>query len=116
MNYETIKQNTKQKFETGDFKPGDIFSEMLSYWEVIIAVEGDNLTIISGQPTNGNLELKTLSKEEFKHHCQYKHTNGYWIDFMKNNTSRVSDYIEAYIEQMKLSKEDIREFKLDLLI
>jgi hypothetical protein len=35
---------------------------------------------------------------------------------MKNNPGRVSDYIEAYIEQMKLSKEDIREFKLDLLI
>jgi hypothetical protein len=116
MNYETIKQNTKQKFETGDFKPGDIFSELLSYWEVIIGVEGDNLTIISGQPTNGNLKLKTLTKEEFKYYCQYKHRDGYWIDFMKNNPGRVSDYIEAYIEQMKLSKEDIREFKLDLLI
>jgi hypothetical protein len=35
---------------------------------------------------------------------------------MKNNPSKVSDYIEAYIEQMKLTPEDIREFKLDMIL
>lgn len=114
MNYNEIKNKTDEKFESGDFKPGDIFSEMLSNWKVIVQVEGDILTVIQGP--NTNLELKILTKEEFKHHCQYKHRDGYWIDFMKNNPSKVSDYIEAYIEQMKLTPEDIREFKLDMIL
>jgi hypothetical protein len=114
MNYNEIKNKTEEKFESGDFKPGDIFSEMLSNWKVIVRVEGDILTVIQGP--HSNLELKNFTKEEFKHHCQYKNSNGYWIDFMKNNPSRVSDYIEAYIEQMKLSPEDIREFKLDMIL
>jgi hypothetical protein len=114
MNYKEIKNKTDEKFESGDFKPGDIFSEMLSNWKVIIRVEGDKLTVIQGP--NSNLELKKFTKEEFKQNCQYKHGDGYWIDFMKNNPSRVSDYIEAYIEQMKLTPEDIRQFKLDLVL
>lgn len=114
MNYKEIKSKTDEKFETGDFKTGDIFSEMLSNWKVIINVEGDNLTVIQGP--HDNLELKNFTKEEFKQHCQYKNIDGYWIDFMKNNTSRVSDYIQAYIEQMKLTPDDIRDFKLDLLL
>lgn len=114
MNYNEIKNKTDEKFESGDFKPGDIFSEMLSNWKVIVRVEGDILTVIQGP--NTNLELKILTKEEFKHNCQYKHRDGYWIDFMKNNPSKVSDYIEAYIEQMKLTPEDIREFKLDMIL
>lgn len=114
MNYKEIKSKTDEKFETGDFKTGDIFSEMLSNWKVIISVEDNNLTVIQGP--NNNLELKNFTKEEFKHHCQYKHRDGYWIDFMKNNPRVVSDYIQAYIEQMKLTPDDIRDFKLDLLL
>lgn len=116
MNYNEIKNKTHQKFESGDFRPGDIFSEMLSYWEIIIRVEGDNLTIISGQPSNGSLVLKNLSKKEFKNYCRYKHTDGYWIDFMKNNPNRVKDYIESYIEQEDMTLDKIREFKLDLVL
>lgn len=114
MNYNEIKNKTDEKFESEDFKPGDIFSEMLSNWKVIVRVEGDILTVIQGP--HSNLELAFFTKEEFKHHCQYKHRDGYWIDFMKNNPSKVSDYIEAYIEQMKLTPEDIREFKLDMIL
>jgi hypothetical protein len=114
MDYQKIKTGTEQKFESLDFKPGDIFSEMLSNWKVIVRVERDNITVIQGP--HSNLELKIFTKEEFKNHCRYKHRDGYWIDFMKNNPSRVSDYIEAYIEQMKLTPQDIREFKLDMIL
>lgn len=114
MNYAEIKNKTVQKFESLDFQIGDIFSEMLSYWKVIIGVEGDELTIISGSHTN--LKLEYSNKEEFKYHCQYKHIDGYWIDFMGNNTKKVGDYIEAYIEQMKLTPDEIRDFKLELVL
>ncbi len=114
MNYDAMKKETERKFQTMDFKPGDIFSEMLSNWKVIVRVEGDQLTIISG--SHENLKLEYLTKEEFKYSCSYKNIDGYCIDFMKNNPSRISDYIEAYIEQMKLTTEDIREFKLDMIL
>jgi hypothetical protein len=39
MNYNEIKNKTDEKFESEDFKPGDIFSEMLSNWKVIVRVE-----------------------------------------------------------------------------
>jgi hypothetical protein len=35
---------------------------------------------------------------------------------MKNNPDKVKDYIEAFIEQQKMSLDKIREFKLDLLL
>lgn len=116
MNYTEIKDKTSQKFNLLDFQPGDIFSEMFSYWEVIIQVKDDNVIIVSGHPSNGDLKLKTLTKEEFKYHCQYKHTDGYWIDFMGNNTRKAGDYIEAYIEQMKLTTDETRDFKLELVL
>ena len=114
MIYDDMKKETERKFQSMDFKPGDIFSEMLSHRKVIIRVEGDELTIISGSHTN--LKLEHLTKEEFKYNCQYKNIDGYWIDFTKNNPDKVKDYIEAFIEQQNMSLDKIREFKLDLLL
>lgn len=56
MNYDAMKKETERKFQSMDFKPGDIFSEMLSHWKVIVRVEGDQLTIISGSHTNLKLD------------------------------------------------------------
>lgn len=114
MNYDAMKKETERKFRTMDFKPGDIFSEMLSHWKVIIRIEDNELTIISGSHTN--LKLEHLTKEEFKYNCSYKNIDGYCIDFMKNNPDKIKDYIEAFIEQQKMSLDKIREFKLDLLL
>lgn len=114
MNYTEIKNKTQQKFQSMEFQVGDIFSEMLSNWKVIVRVDGDKLTIISGP--HSNLKIEQSTKEEFKYNCSYKNIDGYWIDFMKNDTSRVSDYIEAYIEQMKFTADEIRDFKLDLVL
>ena len=114
MNYDAIKKETEKKFQSMDFKPGDIFSEMLSHWIVIVRVEGDQLTIISGSHTN--LKLEHLTKEEFKYNSSYKNIDGYSIDFMKNNPDKVKDYIESFIDQQKMSLDKVREFKLDLLL
>ena len=114
MNYDEIKNKTHQKFQSMDFQVGDIFSEMLSNWKVIVRVEGENLTIISGP--HSNLKIEQSTKEEFKYNCSYKNIDGYWIDFMKNDTNKISDYIEAYIEQQKMDLDKIRDFKIDLVL
>lgn len=114
MNYNYIRKKTCDKFESGDFMVGDIFSEMLSYWQVIIKVEGDQLTLITG--SSKNLKMSIVTKDQFTKSCQYKNTEGYWIDFMKNDIKKASDYLEAYCEQSSLSQSDIRELKLDLIL
>lgn len=113
MDYKEIKNSTNEKFESLDFKVGDIFSEMLSHWKVIIKVDNGILTAISG--STKNLKLESYSPQEFKHHCSYKNIPGYWIDFMKNDTTRASHYLEAYFEQVGMDISEIRNFKLDLV-
>lgn len=105
---------TNEKFESLDFKVGDIFSEMLSHWKVIIKVDSDVLTVISG--SSKNLKLESYTPEEFKNLCSYGNIPGYWIDFIKNDTQRASDYLQAYFEQIDMSQKEIRDFKLDLVL
>ena len=114
MNYKEMQLLTNEKFESLDFKVGDIFSEMLSHWKVVIKVDSDVLTVISG--SSKNLKLESYTPEEFKNHCSYKNIPGYWIDFMKNDTQRASDYLQAYFEQIDMSQKEIRDFKLDLVL
>lgn len=114
MDYQKIKQSTEQKFATRDFQQGDIFSEMLSYWEIIVKVELDTLYVI--QRVNGKFELKKFTIEEYVNHCQYSSGRGYWIDFMGNNQNKVKDYIEAFIEQEEMTLDKVRDFKLDLML
>lgn len=115
MNYNDIKSKTHQKFESGDFQPGDIFSEMLSYWEVILKRESDILTVI--QRKSNKLEIKKFTIEEYVGHCKYSSGYpGYWIDFMKNDPDTITSYIEAFIEQEGMTLDKIREFKLDLVL
>lgn len=114
MNYQKIKQSTEDKFSSLDFRPGDIFSEMLSYWEIIVKVELDTLYVI--QRVGSKFELKKFTIEEYVKHCQYGSGSGYWIDFMGNNQNRIKDYIDAYIEQEDMTLDKVRDFKLDLLM
>lgn len=110
-----MKNKTHKKFETLDFKPGDIFSEMLSYWEVIIKRERDILTVI--QRKSNKFEIRKFTIEEYVTHCKYSSGYpGYWIDFMKNDPDKIIDYIEAYIEQEDMTIDKIRELKLDLVL
>lgn len=114
MDYQKIKNNTDQKFESKEFQVGDIFCEMLSHWKVIVKVDNDKLTVISG--STKNLQLETYTPDEFKYHCSYKNIPGYWIDFMKNDTKRASDFIEAYCELSNMSQDEVRELKLNLVL
>lgn len=114
MDYSKINNETEEKFSSSDFKVGDIFSEMLSYWKVIIKVEGETLTLISG--TAQNLKIEVMSKSDFTYRCSYKNIPGYWIQFMKNDISRCADYLEAYFKQSGMNLQDIREMKLDLVL
>lgn len=114
MDYKKIQNQTKDKFESGEFMVGDIFSEMLSHWKVIIKVEGDQLTLITG--SSKNLKMSIVNKDEFTKSCRYGHIDGYWIDFMKNDTKRCGDFVEAYIEQQKMDPKQSRDFKLDLVL
>ena len=111
MDYNKMKNQTNEKFYSQDFVVGDVFCEMLSYWEVIVDITDDELTVI-----NNLFELKKYTYREFTIHCKYKHTEGYWIDFMKNDLRYVERYIKGYIEKNNLNQSDIREFKLDLLM
>lgn len=114
MNYSEIKNKTHQKFESKDFKVGDIFSEMLSYWEVIIKIEDDTLYVM--QRISDKLEIRKFTKDEYVKHCKYHSGIGYWIDFMKNDTDKIKFYVEAFIEQEEMTLDKIREFKLDLVL
>jgi len=114
MNYNSIKEATNNKFSNKDFKQGDIFSEMLSHWKVIIKVDGDRLTLITG--SSQNLKLEKINADDFVKLCSYKNIPGYWIDFMKNDTGRAQDYLEAYCEQQNMSIDEVRDMKLDLVL
>ena len=110
-----MKSKTDTKFEERDFVAGDIFSEMLSYWEVIVKRELDILTVI--QRKGGNYELQKFTIDEYVKHCQYSSSHpGYWIDFIKNDPEVVKSYIDAYIYQEDMTLDKSRDFKLDILL
>jgi hypothetical protein len=111
MDYNKMKNQTNEKFESQDFVVGDVFCEMLSYWEVIVDITDNVLTVI-----NNLFDIKKYTYEEFTTHCKYNNIPGYWIDFIKNDSIYVERYIKGYIEKNNLNQSDIREFKLDLLM
>ncbi len=116
MNYKEIKEKTKFKFESGLFNPGDIFSEMFSYWIVVISNNNGLIKTLEGTEKELTLvEYKT--PEEFHNKCKYKFgSGGYWIDFMSNNHNKAAEYIDWYCYKKQMSQSDIREFKLNTLL
>lgn len=111
MNYKEIVNGTKEKFQSLSFVPGDAFSEILSFWIVVISNKDGVIKTLEGRP--GNLKLATYqTPEEFRYRCSYKNIDGYWLDFMSNNQVKASNFIEHYFEQEEMTIEEIREFKL----
>ena len=114
MNYKEIVSKTKDKFQSMSFIPGDTFSEMLSFWIVVISNQNGMIKTLEGN--SGGLKLVTYeSPENFHNKCSYKNIDGYWIEFMSNNPQNKSDFIEYYFNQEKMTVEEIREFKLNEL-
>jgi len=114
MNYKEIVSRTKDKFQSMSFVPGDTFSEMLSFWIVVISNKSGVIKTLEGN--SGGLKLVTYqSPEVFKTKCGYKYGDGYWIEFMSNNLQKKSDFIEYYFNQEKMTVDEIRDFKLNEL-
>jgi hypothetical protein len=115
MNYKEMVNKTKQKFQSMTFEDGDTFSEMLSFWIVIISNKNGVIKTLEGN--SGGLKLVTYqSAEDFKNKCSYKNIDGYWLEFMSNNQKKKSDFLEYYFNQERMSDNEIREFKLDSLL
>jgi hypothetical protein len=114
MNYKEIVSKTKDKFQSMSFIPGDTFCEMLSFWIVVISNQNGVIKTLEGN--SSGLKLATYQPEEFKSKCQYKHSDGYWIEFMSNNPQKKSDFIQYYFEQEKMTVDEIRDFKLNELL
>ena len=113
--YEEILSKTEQKFNSLDFVQGDVFSEMFSHWKVIVSNVNGKIKTIEGN--SKKLTLREYeSPEDFKFHCSYKNSKGYWIDFMGNNPKKCDNFIEAYIEQQDMTIDEVREFKFSLIL
>jgi hypothetical protein len=117
MNYKEMLNKTREKFESMSFNQGDTFSEMLSYWIVVISNYKGQIKTLEG--TSNELKLVNYeSSESFRDKCSYKHNTGqgYWIDYMSNNHKKTSDFIECYCHQQQMSEDSIRDFKLNILL
>jgi hypothetical protein len=115
MNYKEMLNKTREKFESMSFNQGDTFSEMLHYWIVIISNYKGKIKTLEGN----SHELKLVSYESaeiFRDMCRYKHSDGYWIDYMSNNHKKTGDFIEHYFYQQKMTEDEVREFKLNTLL
>lgn len=59
------REITKEKFESLDFTPGDLFHEMYSFWKVVIKNDGGKITTLEGN--SSRVELKTYdTPQSFK--------------------------------------------------
>jgi hypothetical protein len=114
MNYKELQKNTSEKFQSKIFIPGDRFSEMLSYWVVVIKNTDGFLTTLEG--SHSNLKLGKYQSEEFANRFKYLHIDGYSIDYMGYDPQKVGIYIDTYCEQQKMSDSEIRDFKLDIIL
>jgi hypothetical protein len=100
MNYKEIVSKTKDKFQSMSFIPGDTFSEMLSFWIVVISNQDGMIKTLEGN--SDGLKLVTYeSPENFHNKCSYKNIDGYCIEY--------------YFYQEKMTIEEIRDFKLNEL-
>ncbi len=110
-----MQLKTNDKFQSLNFIPGDRFSEMLSWWAIIIKNTGGVLTTIEGSHSSLKLN-KYGSPEEFADKFKYKHTDGYSIDYMGYHLDKVGQYIDEYCQQQQMSEGEIRDFKLNTIL
>lgn len=92
------QKETQEYFEKEEYKVGDKFNEMLSFWIWIIKVEEDKILTIEGQPFD-RLELKEYTKEDFKKKCSYSTPtmdDKYWVYYSGNSLRGVTDIIQHY--------------------
>lgn len=65
-----------------DPQPGDLYSELYSFWLYVIAVAADTVVTMEGSPPvtfpdEGRVRIQT--KAEFKKRLSYESIPGYWV-------------------------------------
>ncbi len=89
-------------------EPGDYWNECLSGTCVILAVEGDQVTLCKKRKQVGPdhwtwdfSEIKTLSKTEFKRWISYDSIDGFWISVMP---AKHEWAVEAYLATLEVNQ------------
>lgn len=99
------KENTEQAFKYPQV--GDLFTEMYSYWALIIKIE-DAGTLSVWEPNSETLSV-FKNKSEFEKYYSYGCIPGYWVTLCDKNrpVQRYLDYIESdeFIGKVLLRKE-----------
>lgn len=87
---------TMKKFDKMDFEVGDIFTEDLKNWIIIIDIQDEDLSVIEGQSIN-NYRLDFYTPTEFK--SLYK--DGSNISFYKNDKEVAKKWCYNYFLRKK---------------
>lgn len=94
------------------FEEGMVFSEMMSYFLVIVSVNDDIVKYINSSDNYSN--VYTISKEKLKNKLSYNTINGYWVDLIRNDINIKNDIVKNSLT--KLSGKDKRKFILSLTL
>lgn len=113
MNYEERTKLMKDKMSAIDFKYGDRFAEMYSYWVYIVDVKDNMVYTLEGHPTNMPMELKAYTKEGLVTRFKYSTMDDYWIDFIDNDPVKTSHVFDLFLKHHK--KEDARDLQIDVI-
>jgi len=120
MNYIQMCKDTIEYCNKGDFKTGDRFQEMLSYWVIILEKENDDSYLVfTGHPShvqeaNGQKYLaenvKRLTKQELKRLILGPQTynkdipsvtmtshNKEWNDFLIYELNQITDWKQKLV-------------------
>jgi len=94
LSFAERKEICLKKFRTLDFQVGDIFTEMYSYYAIILSREGENITVYEGHPA-GNPSIKMYqSLKEFEKEHSYGNIEGHWVTFLRNDPNHAQSILE----------------------
>ena len=112
MDYDEQLRKTYLKINNKDFNIGDIFTEFLTHFEIILDKEGDVLTILNS--TFCKIHTKTINE-----YAQYLIVaNQPWMLYLDSDDELNKIVIKksiAKLNEKKVEKKDIRKSKLFLI-
>ena len=85
-----------------NFEVGDFFHEVMRYYELVIDVTGDELTVLTKLG-----EIKKYTFDEYVKYCSYGSIKGFWLEFYVNSDVITNDIIRSYVNE--LSKGDLAD-------
>ncbi len=93
-NREQWSKQTEKKFESLEFKIGDIFGEFAIPAFRVLEVRGDYLIIFNHGEDH---PIQMLTKEEFRKQCAYDNSLGYWAKYMGCDNAEAQKIKEAVL-------------------